>query len=133
MLGRPELRRPLNRKRCELHFCSGGRWLAVLITFVAAQEKESADVLFSRLDTDSDGLLSKTEMGAWIKKEDDAMSTGDVDEEATVALEVFDHDKDDALNKEEFKEALKTMEEEDLGDHEVEADEIAEEWREHEH
>lgn len=91
--------------------------LVTLVLLVAAEEKDKNDIpgLFSRLDANSDGFLSKKEMAKWIAKEDAAMSSVDVEEEAGVALEVFDHDKDEALNKDEFEEAIKSMEEEDVG------------------
>ncbi|CAK9117644.1 unnamed protein product [Durusdinium trenchii] len=63
------------------------------------------------LDYNQDGLLSGEELRAWIQKEDDVMNDEEAEEEAKVALEVFDHDKDLSLNKAEFKEAINSREE----------------------
>ncbi|CAK9117609.1 unnamed protein product [Durusdinium trenchii] len=82
------------------------------------------------LDYNQDGLLSGEELRAWIQKEDDVMNDEEAEEEAKVALEVFDHDKDLSLNKAEFKEAINSREAEqslESDDHELEEEISAQE------
>ncbi|CAJ1370782.1 unnamed protein product [Effrenium voratum] len=81
--------------------------------------KQEAEALFLRVDLDKNNFVDPSELHEWIKTEAEAyapseesgMTAEEVEEEAKIAMEAFDHDKDGKLTQAEFVEALIAMEE----------------------
>ncbi|CAJ1355329.1 unnamed protein product [Effrenium voratum] len=75
--------------------------------------KQEAEALFLRVDLDKNNFVDPSELHEWIKTEaeESGMTAEEVEEEAKIAMEAFDHDKDGKLTQAEFVEALIAMEE----------------------